>query len=85
MLRERLEACVASEAKAQEAAAQARREAGEARRATAAALQSRSQLAARIVNADGPASLQEIARDRRVIDWARRAEDDEVLPFELGQ
>jgi hypothetical protein len=85
MLRRHLDACRASEAKAQEAAAQARAETREARRLEAEALQSRGRLARRIVRADGPASLQEIARDRKVIAWAKRAEDDEVLPFGLGQ
>ena len=86
MLRARLEACRASEAKARAAAEQAWAEAREAGRRTAAALQSRCRLAVRIIDADGPSELQAIARTPQVIEWAKRAEDDdEALPFGFGQ
>lgn len=84
MLRERLEACRGSEAKAQADARQARADAQEARDATTAALQSRSWLAARIVDANGPGELRAIARDPQVIRWANRAgeaEDPSLVLF----
>jgi septal ring factor EnvC (AmiA/AmiB activator) len=85
MLRERFTACRDSEAKAQIAMMEARETAASAREATAAALRSRSNLAARIVEAAQDAGrhtcpLVQIAHDREVIGWARRS-DQEDRPF----
>jgi hypothetical protein len=70
MLRERLEACRASEA-------QARAEAAQAREAVRAALDSRSRLAERLVDAadrsgNHRCEAQAIARDPQVVRWAQR-------------
>lgn len=86
MLRERLTACRASESKARAAAATASKAAAEEHEATAAALRSRSNLAARIVEAAAEeagrhtCSLQYVAQDQQVIKWARRA-DEGGQPF----
>jgi Zn ribbon nucleic-acid-binding protein len=85
MLRERLAACRSSEPKSRTTAEEARKAAAEAREATAAALRSRSNLAARIIEAAQEAGrhtcpLVQIAHDRDVIGWARRA-DQEDRPF----
>jgi hypothetical protein len=76
MLRERLEACRASESQAQSEAAQARE-------AVAAALGSRGLLAARLVEAADKSGnhacpAQEIARDQQVIRWAQRQDEDDA-------
>jgi hypothetical protein len=72
LLREALATCIKSEARATEAAAEARRQ-------TAAALRSRDQLAARIQDAadsDDRQALQWLARSRDVIQWADRVRQD---------
>ncbi|MGH3194521.1 MAG: hypothetical protein ACRDNT_01020 [Streptosporangiaceae bacterium] len=78
MLRERLEACRASESQTQLKAARDRA-------ATAAALQSRGRLASRLVDAVGKSGnhrcpAQEIARDPDVVQWARREDRDGIWP-----
>jgi hypothetical protein len=78
MLRERLEACRASES-------ETRSKEAKARAATAAALQSRGWLAARLVNAADKSGnhrcpAQEIARDPDVVRWARREDGDGIWP-----
>jgi uncharacterized protein involved in exopolysaccharide biosynthesis len=84
LLRQRLAACTASEAKARADAEQAHVEAREAKRLEVEALKSRGRLALRIVRADGSGELEEIALDARVIAWAKRAEEDEP-GFALGR
>ena len=78
MLWERLEACRASES-------ETRSKAAKARAATAAALQSRGRLAARLVDAADRSGnhrcpAQEIARDPDVVRWARREDEYEIWP-----
>jgi len=88
MLRERMDACRKSEAKAQSAALQADKRASETHEQTKAALSSRGRLAARIVDAaaESPAhrcSILELASDPDVIRWARRAQSPEWNDAEL--
>jgi hypothetical protein len=76
MLRQWLDACRASES-------QAKAEIAQARDAVAAALRSRSGLAARLVDAADRSGthrcpMQELANDRQVIRWARREDEDDV-------
>ena len=84
LLRQRLAACTASEAKARAAAEQARTEAREARRLEAEALKSRGRLALRIVRADEEGRLEELARSPQVVAWAKRAEDEDPSRFPSG-
>ena len=83
MLRERLDACRASEAKATRRASAAEAMVSDARQATAAALASRGRLAARIVDAaaESPShrcAATQLARDPDVIRWARQAQTREL-------
>lgn len=90
MLRERLTACRESESKSRGAAAEAAKAATQAREATAAALHSRSVLAARIVEAAREAGrhtcpLVYLANDRAVIEWARRVEQEVPSVWRVGR
>lgn len=83
MLRERLDACRASEAKAARRASAADAVVSDARQATAAALASRGRLAARIVDAaaENPGhrcAAMQLARDPDVIRWGRQAQAREL-------
>jgi hypothetical protein len=82
MLRQWLEACRASEKQAQSEVAQARDTAR-------AALQSRSRLAARLVDAadrsgSHPCEMQEIAHEPQVLKWARREDEDSAWYHRSG-
>lgn len=85
MIRKRLDSCRASESQARQDLRTARSDAKEARQRTAAALASRSGLAARIVDAamDSPShrcQAIELARDPDIAGWARQARQPEALP-----
>jgi hypothetical protein len=88
LLREKLDACRGSESKAKAAAAEAHEAAEAARQATRSALRSRGQLAARVAGAAAeaghPCPLQDIASDQRVIEWARRHDEDDLPRYPSG-
>jgi hypothetical protein len=76
MLRDRMTACRASEAKARSATSVAQASAERAHEAMVAALRSRGRLAKRIIDAadEGPNAVKALARDPDVVRWARREE-----------
>lgn len=77
MLRERLDACRSSEARAQKLLARAKE-------ATTSALASRGALAVRLVRAihGGREQMQELASDSQVAEWARRHRESQYRNYD---